>query len=229
MGGIEAAYYNSVLNQKTNLRLSHAGMMALFQDIKGVLGRVAAELEGWNGTRLYDEQALIKEPYGGATLPHYDGHFWAHTSPSSMTAWIPLDEANQTNGCMYMLEGSHHLIKARFDALGGRFPPEPDVEWWNMRDIFREGNFPEAKSLSGIPVPVKVGGISFHSGLIIHGSGPNWTAKSRRAVTFAMMATGSRFNGNKDLEKTLSPEHAARYKPGDELNDEQIHTLMFET
>lgn len=203
-------------------------MMDLFLDCKEVLGRVAAELEGWSGTRLYDEQALIKEPYGGATLPHYDGHFWGHTSSSSLTAWIPLDDATETNGCMYMLEGSHHLVRARFEQLGGKFPPELDVEWWNMRDIFREGNFPEAQTISATPVPVKAGGISFHSGLLIHGSGPNWTSKSRRVVAFAMMKNGSTFNGNNDLEKTLSPEQSSLYKTGDELSIDSIHTLMYE-
>jgi len=227
LDSIEGAYYNTILNQKTNLRFRHGGIMTLFNDVKAVLGRVAAELEGWSGTRLYDEQALVKEPYGGATNLHYDGHFWGFTSPSSITAWVPLDDATQSNGCMYMLEGSHRITRARFDALGGKFPPEGEVQWWNMRDIFREGNFPEVAPLTGTPVEVKAGGISFHSGFIIHGSGPNWTNKQRRAMTFAMMPTGSRFNGNKDLEKTLSPDQAARYKPGDELNDESIHTLMY--
>jgi len=130
---------------------------------------------------------------------------------------------------MYMLEGSQRLTKSRFDALGGQFAPEGDTEWWNIRDIFREANFPGAINISATPVEVKAGGISFHSGFTIHGSGPNWTNKPRRAMTFAMMPTGCRFNGNKDLEKTLSPDQAQRYKPGDELNDESIHTLMFGT
>jgi hypothetical protein len=226
MNSVENLFEYSMLNLKPNLRFSHAGIMSLFNDVKAVIGRVATELEGWKGTRIYDEHALIKEPHGAPTHPHYDGISWAHDG-ESITAWVPLDEATETNGCMYMFEGSQHLVRARLHELG-HFPPAPDHQWWNIRNIFREGRFPEAKSISAVPVPVKLGGISFHSGLIIHGAGPNWTADSRRAVTFAMMPSDAKFNGSKDLEKIPNfGKPLPAYQPGDELNDEELHTLMY--
>ncbi|HEX4125830.1 MAG TPA: phytanoyl-CoA dioxygenase family protein, partial [Tepidisphaeraceae bacterium] len=54
------------------------------------LGRLAAELMGVKGVRIYHDQALYKEPGGGFTPWHADQYYWPLSNANSVTAWIPL-------------------------------------------------------------------------------------------------------------------------------------------
>jgi ectoine hydroxylase-related dioxygenase (phytanoyl-CoA dioxygenase family) len=54
------------------------------------LARIAAELMGTRGVRMWHDQALYKEPSGGFTPWHVDQQYWPMASPLSVTAWIPL-------------------------------------------------------------------------------------------------------------------------------------------
>src|SRR5579884_1617585 len=40
------------------------------------MGKIAADLMGVDGVRLYHDQALFKEPGGGPTPWHQDQHYW---------------------------------------------------------------------------------------------------------------------------------------------------------
>ena len=54
------------------------------------LARLAAELMGTPGVRLYHDQALYKEGRGGFTPWHADQYYWPLASTHSVTAWVPL-------------------------------------------------------------------------------------------------------------------------------------------
>src|SRR6476620_7608096 len=54
------------------------------------LARIAAELMGTRGVRMWHDQALYKESSGGFTPWHVDQQYWPMASPHSITAWIPL-------------------------------------------------------------------------------------------------------------------------------------------
>src|SRR3990172_5838134 len=54
------------------------------------LARIAAELMGVNGVRLYHDQALIKEPRGKQTPWHQDYYYWPLDTQHTVTMWIPL-------------------------------------------------------------------------------------------------------------------------------------------
>ena len=42
------------------------------------------------GVRLYADQALYKEPFGGYTPWHCDAFYWPLATDKAITAWIPL-------------------------------------------------------------------------------------------------------------------------------------------
>ncbi|KAA3657341.1 MAG: phytanoyl-CoA dioxygenase, partial [Calditrichaeota bacterium] len=62
------------------------------------VARIAAELLGTTGVRLYHDQALYKEPGGGATPWHADQYYWPLASEKCITAWIPLQDTPMEMG-----------------------------------------------------------------------------------------------------------------------------------
>ena len=52
--------------------------------------RVAADLLGVDGVRLYHDQALFKEAGGGRTPWHQDQHYWPLDTTDTITMWMPL-------------------------------------------------------------------------------------------------------------------------------------------
>src|SRR6476620_11955361 len=54
------------------------------------LARIADELMGTRGVRMWHDQALYKEPSGGFTPWHVDQQYWPMSGPNSITVWIPL-------------------------------------------------------------------------------------------------------------------------------------------
>ncbi|MCB0145525.1 MAG: phytanoyl-CoA dioxygenase family protein, partial [Caldilineaceae bacterium] len=57
----EDAYYNRVFVQRVNLWQSNAKMRELMLDWR--LGKMATELAGVDGMRIWHDQALIKQPW----------------------------------------------------------------------------------------------------------------------------------------------------------------------
>ncbi len=71
------------------------------------IGRMAAELAGVDGVRVWHDQALIKRPYANPTAFHLDAPYWSFTSRDAISIWIALDDATEANGCLYFFPGSH--------------------------------------------------------------------------------------------------------------------------
>ncbi|HLK98134.1 MAG TPA: phytanoyl-CoA dioxygenase family protein, partial [Hymenobacter sp.] len=72
------------------------------------LAKIAADLMGVQGVRLYHDQALYKEPSGGITPWHADQFYWPLASPHTVTVWIPLQETPMEMGPLAFAEGSQH-------------------------------------------------------------------------------------------------------------------------
>ena len=71
------------------------------------LARIAAELMGTRGVRMWHDQALYKEPSGGFTPWHVDQQYWPMASPMSVTAWIPLQSVPIEMGPLCFGRGCH--------------------------------------------------------------------------------------------------------------------------
>src|SRR5205823_1429564 len=71
--------------------------------------KVAAELLGVGGVRLYHDQALIKESGGGHTPWHQDQRYWPLDTDATITMWMPLDDVPPDVGTMTFACGSHLL------------------------------------------------------------------------------------------------------------------------
>jgi ectoine hydroxylase-related dioxygenase (phytanoyl-CoA dioxygenase family) len=202
-------YYSKVFDQMLNLWQTSSKMKQLMLDEK--MGEMVATLAGWDGTRIWHDQALIKRPWANPTSWHLDTPFWSFSDRRALSIWIALDDATLENGCLYFIPGTYH--KTTFDNPGiGK----------NMDAIF--DFYPQFIKSKSVAVPMKAGSCSFHNGLTIHGAGANMTNGFRRAMACAYMPDGATFNGIKNI---LSDEQVAKLKVGDLLDDDSQNPLIF--
>ena len=201
-------YYAQVFVQCVRLADTHDGMRELMFDER--LGKVAGELAGVDGIRIWHDQALFKPPYGNPTGWHLDNPYWSFSSRQAISIWVALDDATISNGCLWYLPGTHKL--ARWDNAGiGE----------NIGSLFKI--YPEWRKINAVPAPARAGTVVLHNGLIAHGAGANMTAGRRRAMTCAYMPDGAAFNGQKNI---LPDDYFKSLKVGDLLNtDEQTRLI----
>lgn len=203
------SYYDNVFIQRVNLWQDNGGVRQLMIDAR--LGKLAAELAGVDGIRIWHDQALIKQPWGNPTAWHLDNPYWSFSSRDAISIWVALDDATLENGCLYFIPGSHKT--ATYDNVGiGQ----------NIGDLFRV--YPAWGKQNAVAAPMKAGSCSFHNGLTAHGAGANMTPGYRRAMTCAYMPDGSTFNGQQNI---LTDEQIARLKLGDVLEDDAQNPLIY--
>ena len=68
--------------------------------------KVAADLMGVDGVRLYHDQALFKEPGGGITPWHQDQVYWPLDTTNMITMWMPLVDVPNEIGSVVFASGS---------------------------------------------------------------------------------------------------------------------------
>jgi ectoine hydroxylase-related dioxygenase (phytanoyl-CoA dioxygenase family) len=203
------SYYDNVFIQRVNLWQDHEGMCELMLDAR--LGKLAAELAGVDGIRIWHDQALIKQPWGNPTAWHLDNPYWSFSSPNAISIWVALDDATLENGCLYFMPGTHKL--ATYDNVGiGQ----------NMGDLFKV--YTDWSKRKTVAAPMTAGSCSFHNGLVAHGAGANMTPGFRRAMTCAYMPDGSIFNGQQNI---LTDEQISQLKLGDTLEDDAQNPLIY--
>ena len=138
------------------------------------LARIATELMGTTGVRLYHDQALFKEPGGGLTPWHADQYYWPLHNDHTVTAWIPLQATPLQMGPLEFSSKSHLLRDGRRYKIGD------DSERVIDRAL-RIGDFER------IAEPFENGEVSFHSGWLFHRAGPNNTDEMRKVMTVIYM------------------------------------------
>ncbi|HEV2123932.1 MAG TPA: phytanoyl-CoA dioxygenase family protein, partial [Chloroflexota bacterium] len=111
-------------------------------------------------SRLIQDMALLKPPKVGSEKPwHQDTAYFDWLPLGGIVGcWIALDEATVENGCMQVIPGTHL---------------EGPVAHFHHRDC----QIADERVQVGraIAVPLKPGGVLFFSGLIHHGTPPNYS------------------------------------------------------
>jgi phytanoyl-CoA hydroxylase len=204
-------YYQRVFVQRVNLWQTDEAIRDLVLDER--IGRLAAELAGIDGIRLWHDQALIKPARANPTGWHLDVPYWSFTSPDALSMWLALDDATPENGCLYFIPGSH--LARKYDNV------EIGKDLGALFDVY-----PEWRDIEPVAAPMRAGSAAFHNGLTAHGAGANMTARPRRAMTLQFMPEGATFNGTPH-DIVYSPEVLARLTVGDPLNDETINPLLW--
>jgi len=143
------------------------------------LARLAAELMGVKGVRLYHDQALYKEPGGGITPWHADQYYWPLSNAHTVTAWIPLQATPMELGPLAFSIGSHEFEAGRELAISD----ESEVK---IGRSLKERNYPLNDT------PFDLGEVSFHYGWTFHRAGPNTSNRPRAVMTIIYMEDGIR-------------------------------------
>lgn len=142
--------------------------------------RVAAELMGVEGVRLYHDQALFKEPRGGFTPWHQDQFYWPLDTDRTITLWMPLVPVSESMGPMVFASGSHH------EGHLGEYPIGEESQAVFDSLVDKKGL---ERSSHGAFAP---GDASFHSGWTLHSAPPNETETMREVMTIIYFAEGVR-------------------------------------
>ena len=78
----------------------------------------------------YHHKMMLKEPrVGGAWEWHQDYGYWYNNGclyPHMGSCLIAVDNANKSNGCLQVLEGSHHIGRIDHVKIGDQVQAEPD-------------------------------------------------------------------------------------------------------
>ncbi len=138
--------------------------------------------------RLWHDQIQYKPPsIGSPNHWHQDSPYWQVLQPKDeqITAWVALDDADEENGCMKMVPGSH-LWGVHIDFL------EAIPNFDEMPEQF------EDKKIEVITCPVKKGEVHYHHSLTWHGSGKNLSGRPRRAIAMHFMSDQTRFDASGD-------------------------------
>jgi phytanoyl-CoA hydroxylase len=124
-------------------------------------------LSGLLGQDPYAVQTMLyfKPPGARGQALHQDQHFLRVEPGTCVAAWLALDDADEENGCMQVVPGSHRL-----PLLCTR---EADSDQ-SFTDV--EVQMPE--DMDTVPVPMQAGDVLFFHGHLIHGSFPN-TSRDR--------------------------------------------------
>jgi ectoine hydroxylase-related dioxygenase (phytanoyl-CoA dioxygenase family) len=150
-------------------------------------GRLAAQLMGYRGTRILQDNCLWKPPGARSLGMHQDGSYAGYLVPPEMiTCWVALDDTRAEGGTIEYVRGSHRWPRVPPDR-GSFHAPE---DWLApLRAATPDGVEPER-----VPVVVKAGGCTFHHSLTFHGSGPNEATVDRRALVSHLVPVETRFH-----------------------------------
>ena len=138
------------------------------------LAKIATDLMGVEGVRMYHDQALYKEAGGGFTPWHADQYYWPLSNDNTVTVWMPLQKTPLEMGPLEFSAKS-------FQLQDGRTLKISDDSENIIEKKLRLNDFEQ------VIEPFDLGEVSFHSGWVFHRAGANKTDKMREVMTIIYM------------------------------------------
>lgn len=142
-------------------------------------GQIAAALLGVERVRLYHDQALYKEPGGGATPWHQDQYYWPLSTTNTITLWMPLVDLEPSMGILTFAGGSHK------DGLVKNIPISDESEALLDKHVADKGY------RLFVPASMKAGDATFHYGNTLHKAPGNYSGTMREVMTIIYFADGA--------------------------------------
>ncbi len=141
-----------------------------------------AQLTDATELRIWHDQIQYKPAeVGGVNMWHQDAPLWPIIAPmTEVTAWVALDDADEDNGCMSMVPGTHQWgDNMEFIRTLESYESMPDTFNGNKVEVVR--------------CPVKKGEVHFHHALVWHGSHSNTSGRPRRAIALHYMTQDTQY------------------------------------
>jgi phytanoyl-CoA hydroxylase len=158
------------------------------------LGEIARDI-GLRSPLVYQSMYIFKQPeIGGEVRWHQDASFF-DTDPPSVTAfWFALEDADRSNGCLWVQPGGHRSpLRQRFVAGNGSARlREIDSTPWPTLD-------------EATPVEVRSGTLVVFDGMLPHYSAPNRSPHSRHAYTLHAVDANAHYSDANWLQRRTLP------------------------
>ncbi|HZO90205.1 MAG TPA: phytanoyl-CoA dioxygenase family protein [Chthonomonadaceae bacterium] len=151
--------------------------------------KIAAELMGVEGVRLYHDQALYKEAHGGHTPWHQDQYYWPLDTNNTVTMWMPLVDVSPEMGPITFASGSHK------EGFLGHIAISDESEE-HYAQLVRERGYPIVNHA------MRAGDATFHLGWTLHSAPANATDRTREVMTIIYFEDGV---------STIVPDNPARW------------------
>ncbi len=169
-GGREAYNANDPLSRYPRMMHPHrhvdkpVGPMAMRYMLDPRIGRILKDLFG---EEVVAAQSMFYfKPPGARGQDFHQDNFYLRVRPGTcMAAWMAIDDADEGNGGMVLVPGSH--------KLGIICPEKADDS-----RFFTTEHLDTPPGMQQVPATMKAGDVLFFNGSVIHGSYPN-TSKER--------------------------------------------------
>jgi ectoine hydroxylase-related dioxygenase (phytanoyl-CoA dioxygenase family) len=166
--------------------------------------KIAADLMGVAGVRMFLDEAFFKEPGSGPTPWHQDQPAWPFDAERGVTLWIPLMKVTPEMGAITFASGSHR------DGMLLAADISDESDQFLGRVVAERGFAPHACS------DLAVGDITAHDGWMVHRAGPNRTDEVREAYAMHYFADGARvLRTDSRLHERILEQFAPGLRAGD--------------
>lgn len=179
------------------------------------LAKIATELLGTEGVRLYHDQALYKEPGGGITPWHADQYYWPLANDSTVTVWIPLQDTPLEMGPLEFSAQSFTLTTGRDKEIG-------DESQQLLTDTLTQ------KKFKHVVEPFETGEVSFHRGWLFHRAGANNTGRMRSVMTIIYMDKNMKLKKPENKNQMVDWDTWCPGAEIDKLIDTPINPVLYE-
>ena len=183
--------------------------------LRAEIGHLCAQLAGWPGARLAQDNIIWKPPGARPLGFHQDDSYNGWIDPPHMlTCWIGLDPTTAAGGTIEYVRGSHI------------WPVSPPIRQFHAPADYRR-ELMEAAAAVGltpeiVPVEVPAGGCAFHDGGTWHGSDTNRADRPRRSAVAHCMSSAARFHPTK-----VSYIYNRYKRVGDTAMDESFFPILW--
>ena len=180
------------------------------------IGQACAELRGWSGSRIAQDNVIWKPPGTKALGFHQDDSYQHWVVPGElMTCWITLDDTLAAQGTIEYVRGSHRWpLSPAIDQFHA--PDDPMVDM--RRAAARRGvGEPEL-----VAIEIPAGSAVFHHGRVWHGSRANNGTEPRRSVVSHCLPSSARFH-----EAIDSPVYSRYRRHGSTEMDETFYPILW--
>ena len=143
--------------------------------LQPTIGRIAAQLSGWDGSRLHLDNVIWKPPGASGLTMHQDGSYGHYMVPNAMTSlWMAVTDTAADAGTVLYVRGSH--------KWGGAPKPKTFIVDDHLAPMLDAARHAGVDDPDVVAVEVPAGGLAVHSTWIWHGSGRNGADVSRQSV-----------------------------------------------
>ncbi len=209
---VERSLYDQAFIQVGNLWTQNGRVRELAFSKR--MARIAAELMGTRGVRMWHDQALYKEPGGGFTPWHVDQQYWPMASSHSVTAWIPLQAVPMEMGPLCFGRGSHQR----------RIGRDLEISAESEEQIKSEV---QKQKIDEVQEPYELGDVSFHLGWTLHRAGANFSPTPRRVFTIIYMDIDMRLAEPKNKNQQADWEGCTPSTKIGEVMDDPLNPILY--